>query len=196
MSLPSPYIVNLIGPSSEPRESSNSDSAQPDAGTALVDKEAEKNLKDSKLDLKRKDDMIEAIKAKKEIAKRHDLKTRMNEIKGGETKPVTTRVLSGKGTGSSKAAGGTGSYNRKGQSEIERYWDWPETAEKNLEMKIAVKIMKDGSIVPVEVIKRSGNSFFDRLVINAIRKASPVTPPPYELIGKATEIEADLRFYR
>ena len=63
----------------------------------------------------------------------------------------------------------------------------PEIKGKNLETIISVTVMQDGTIRINKVEKSSGNIIFDRSVLKAISKASPVSRPPYE-------VEIGLRF--
>jgi TonB family protein len=49
-------------------------------------------------------------------------------------------------------------------------------------------IGKDGTLSGVKIEKASGDRFFDRSALNAVTKASPVSPPPYEM-------EIGIRFY-
>jgi colicin import membrane protein len=48
--------------------------------------------------------------------------------------------------------------------------------------------MRDGTIKVQGIEKSSGNALFDRSAQRAIAKATPVTPPPYEM-------EIGIRFY-
>ena len=52
---------------------------------------------------------------------------------------------------------------------------------KNLEAVISVTIMSNGTVKINSVEKSSGNVLFDRSVLRAINKASPVSPPPHEM---------------
>ncbi len=77
---------------------------------------------------------------------------------------------------------------RKISEEIRQQWNWPAFGQKNLEAIIAIRIMKDGTISIQKIEKSSGNSFFDKSAIKALTKASPLSPPPYEM-------EMGVRFY-
>jgi TolA protein len=188
MALPSPYIVDLIGPSSEPRESHGNDvnvSAPSDTTASPAEKE-QKKTREEKVDEKRIDAAIAAMEAKKKIADLSRLKKRMLDIKGDNTKPVPKKSSPGKpssakSAGHSKAAYSTGQYEDKITSEIWQRWSYPETADKNLETIINVKIRKDGSISIQDFEKKSGSRLFDGSALKAIAMASPVTPPPYEM---------------
>ncbi len=71
--------------------------------------------------------------------------------------------------------------------EIRQQWAYPEAWGKNLEAIVLVSIMRDGTVKINRIEKSSGNLLFDGSVVKAIIKASPVTPPPYEM-------EQSLRF--
>jgi TonB family protein len=62
---------------------------------------------------------------------------------------------------------------------------------KSLEATIVIKIKKDGtiSLYDIEWEKKSGSRLFDKSVVDAIRNASPVTPPPHD------GMEIGIRFY-
>ena len=61
--------------------------------------------------------------------------------------------------------------------------------EKDLEAVISVFISKDGTIRVEKIEKPSGNRFFDRSALVALKNASPVTPPP-----DGAEMEIGIRF--
>ncbi|MDP2753115.1 MAG: energy transducer TonB, partial [Nitrospirota bacterium] len=60
--------------------------------------------------------------------------------------------------------------------------------QKDLEAIISIKIKRDGAITAQRIEKSSGNTLFDRSAIKALAKASPLSPPPYEM-------EIGVRFY-
>ena len=72
--------------------------------------------------------------------------------------------------------------------EIWKEWTYPILSEKNLETVVFVKIAMNGSITIQGIAKSSGDSIFDNSTLRAITKASPVSPPPYEM-------EIGIRFY-
>jgi colicin import membrane protein len=79
-------------------------------------------------------------------------------------------------------------YYAKVAQDIWQNFAFPKTENKNLEAIISIKILRDGSLHVNRIEKSSGNSLFDRSALRAIAKASPVTPPPYEM-------EIGVRFY-
>ena len=191
MTLPSPYIVDLIGPVSEPRQSRGRDvsvaapAEQTEQTETPPDKGDEKKMKEERIDEDRVDNAIAALEAKKKIASLSRLKKRMLEIKSGKPKAATQKTAHGKpssrnSTGHSKALYSTGRYEDKIISEIWKQWYYPGTADKNLETIINVMIQKDGTISVQDFEKKSGNRLFDSSALKAIAMASPVTPPPHE----------------
>ena len=67
-------------------------------------------------------------------------------------------------------------------------WVFPDTGKKDLEAIISIRILKDGTIISQRIEKSSGNPLFDRSAIKALAKASPLSPPPYEM-------DIGVRFY-
>lgn len=67
-------------------------------------------------------------------------------------------------------------------AQIRREWVYPGIfGTEGLETIIAVKIDREGNIEVLGTEKSSGNGLFDRSVMRAIAKASPVARPPYEM---------------
>jgi TonB family protein len=71
--------------------------------------------------------------------------------------------------------------------QIRREWVYPDFMDHNLVTVVAVKIDRVGTIRVLGIEESSGNALFDKSVIRAINKASPVARPPYEM-------EVGLRF--
>ncbi len=80
------------------------------------------------------------------------------------------------------------SYYGKITDEIREEWAYPDYMKKDLEAVVSVLIEKDGTLTGVKIEKSSGDRFFDRSALKAVTKASPVSPPPYEM-------EIGIRFY-
>jgi len=190
MSMPSPYIVSLVGPASEqPADSlEEGEAARPEAGTSALDKDDAVGRKNLEIDQKRIDDMIAAIAAKKNMEKIARLKKQMVQIRGRDDHASKKTAPQARTAGTGRGSPGTGSYTDKITGEIWKEWVFPDTGEKNLETILSVRIMKDGSITVQGVEKSSGNILFDRSALKAVAKASPITPPPYEM-------ELGIRFF-
>jgi colicin import membrane protein len=68
------------------------------------------------------------------------------------------------------------------QNKIWSEWVFPDfRKDEPLEAIIRIKILKDGRVVTEGFEKRSGDKLFDRSVLRAVTKASPLPPPPYEM---------------
>ena len=185
--MPSPYEVSLVGPTSSfhgPAAEKIPGKSEQGTGISQV-KQPEKTATDSKADLRRLDEQLAALKAKKKLHDIVDLRRKVSSISGSQSSSSQKSSVQGSGAGSSQ---GVGTYTDKIVGEIKAGWFYPDWAEKDLLMTINVRIQKDGTIQVLEIEKKSGNPLFDRSVQQAIIKASPVTPPPYEM-------EIGMRFY-
>lgn len=182
--MPSPYVVSLVSPEALKGKSMDIRKSQ----------ETSKPLKDTsvvetvpKQEVKKKEKMIEeriaAIAAKKKVEKlvklrsEISLKASSNISKDGST----TSAQIGKESLFDQ-------YYTKIKKEIWQQWAFPDFGQKDLEAIIAIRIMKDGTVSIQNIEKSSGNAFFDKSAIKAISKASPLSPPPYEM-------EIGVRFY-
>lgn len=202
--IPSPYVVSLVspaGPSKElatdsaaPRVTTEAKVAEParqreETGTRAVEpkKQQDSPAKDTKADQKQIEDRLAELKAKKKVKDIVGLRTKMLSIRGSEGKTLHADAAQNTGGPSSQ---GTlfDSYYAKITQQIWQEWVYPDTGDKNLAAVIAVKIAKDGSVTIRGIEKGSGNALFDRSALRAISKASPVSPPPYEM-------EIGMRFY-
>jgi len=72
-------------------------------------------------------------------------------------------------------------YYSRVQDEIWQQWVFPDTGVGQIEAVVAITIMKDGRVRIDRVEKTSGNALFDRSVVRAIEKASPLPRPPYQM---------------
>ena len=190
MIIPSPYVVDLVGPSESSRGHAQNSTHVRDASDMKAPepaKQEDTKDRDTKLDQQRIEDRLSELKAKKELKKFADLKKRMVAIRGSEGKTQQANAAQKAGGGPSK---GTlfDSYYGKITDQIRQEWVYPDTGDKTLEAIIAVKVAKDGTLTVQGVEKSSGNALFDRSALRALAKASPVQPPPYEM-------EVGMRFY-
>ncbi len=71
-------------------------------------------------------------------------------------------------------------YNALIQRKIFNEWIHPVFDSKDLEAAISFHIEKSGKITLLKIEKSSGNRQFDKSAVNAIKKASPLPPPPVE----------------
>lgn len=83
------------------------------------------------------------------------------------------------GGGGTLAAYAVVAYQNELQEHVKAGWRWMVRTER-LRTLVRVKIEPSGNIADVRVEQSSGNSNFDDSVVRAVRKASPVPPPPKE----------------
>ncbi|MDA8104604.1 MAG: TonB family protein [Nitrospiraceae bacterium] len=195
--MPSPYVVNLVSPgrtaprtnAAPPAESVSA--PETTAGPAVTEKKETKTRVDEKTAQKEIEDSIAAIKAKEKIKKKQNefdkIKRELAAIRAGSGKAGTQSRQHAAAAGPTQGSG-QGSYVDRVAGEIHDEWQWPDYMKKDLEAVISIRIQRDGTISQMKFEKKSGDRLFDRSVAQAIAKASPVTPPPYEM-------EIGVRFY-
>ncbi|HXX54359.1 MAG TPA: TonB family protein [Thermodesulfovibrionales bacterium] len=195
--LSAPYVVSLVG--SEIRAEGNS--------TQPLNKALEPQVpdipskKESPAVLHRKDqkkltrneeqqvqERIDALKAKKTVERIAKLRNIVSLKGTGSGMNAGGKAGASQGTAGKGAGSAESDYYSKITKEIWQQWIFPETGDRNLEAIISIRIMRDGAVQVSRVEKSSGNSLFDKSALRAISKASPVTPPPYEM-------EIGVRFY-
>jgi colicin import membrane protein len=184
--MPSPYVVSLVG-SEGTFEAKKDAQAVEQTRAPSPAKESNKSAHNSRAVNKAEEqyvsERIAALQAKKKIEKIVNLRNVISLKGSGQGKPASPQGAAGKGGGSF-----VDDYYAKVTQAIWQNWMFPETADKKLEAIVAIRIMKDGFVQVTRIEKSSGNSLFDRSALRAIAKASPVTPPPYEM-------EIGVRFY-
>jgi colicin import membrane protein len=151
--------------------------------------ETHKDVKDAKETAKAKqmiEEKIAALSAKKRVK---DI-IRLRSMISLKTVGINRKGTSQKAGGSKTSAKGGlfDDYYVKITREIWQQWVFPDTGRKDLEAVISIKILRDGTATVQKVEKSSGNALFDRSAIKALAKASPLSPPPYEM-------EIGVRFY-
>lgn len=180
--MPSPYIVSLV---------STEVSGQPRAtrGTAVQTEEPEQKMKlpsepskskaseDSKQYISDSIAAIEATRKAKRVVKLRN----MVSIKGADKQGKDTKEISPPAKNGGNETSILEGYAERIGKEIRQRWAFPEAWGKNLEAVISVTIMSNGTVKINRVEKSSGNVLFDRSVLRAINKASPVSPPPHEM---------------
>ncbi len=132
------------------------------------------------------EERIAAIRAKKRIEAVVALRKIVLSVKKQQkTKdiqpPAREKAVTSEGNpggGESLIAG----YYSLVQERVWSEWVFPEfRTGKGLEAVIDIKIYKNGRVKIQGIKKSSGDPLFDRSVLRAISKASPLPPPPYEL---------------
>jgi len=171
--MPASYIVRLVGPEIEEGAGATFESTAKEISEYPAHEDAEQYASDR----------IAAIKAKRKIKNIVRLRNIISLKGSSESYEAVTEVIP-----SSENAGKEdteqnilNSYSARIGAEIHQYWVIPKIEFKGLEAKISITILKDGTVRLNNIEKSSGNLLFDRSVLKAISKASPVSPPPYEM---------------
>lgn len=201
--MPSPYTVQLVSSDimngldrqariddarQETQETEEAARAEESQKQQVKEKELkEKELKDNMTRKKLVEDKIAALAAKDAAKKKVEKRVKLRQVISLKAKGEKKQ-----GTGSQASVHGRGApsedYYSKITKEIWQQWVFPDIGKKDVEAVIAVRILKDGTALVQRVEKSSGNSLFDKSAIKALAKASPLTPPPYEM-------EIGVRFY-
>jgi colicin import membrane protein len=206
MVLPTPYTVNLVSPDvltgnertviDVGRESREAKESRETAAPAEIPKKSKKDAAKEKELVERK---IASLRQKEKVEKTiSDLAAKQKRI---DTLARLRKIITLKGRGDKqerspgKAAsaaagrgGASGDYYAKITREIWQQWVYPDVGKKDIDAVVSVKILKDGTAIPQRMEKSSGNALFDRSAWRAVAKASPLSPPPYEM-------EIGVRFY-
>lgn len=190
--IPSPYTVSLVNPEEASRSGapklSGADEAPAEPSEAEEPGKAGTAIKDvdKALEKMRVEDRISEIASKKKIERIVKLRSVIAVKKGG----AKSAAVPVEKSGSAGAAKGSlfDSYYAKITDEIRQEWAYPDMGKKGLESVVSVTIRRDGSITINGFEKSSGDLLFDRSVLKAVTKASPVSPPPYDM-------EIGIRFY-
>lgn len=184
--LPTPYIVNLVGPIIEkttaPTTAEETSTAETESNAKMVtdfsapvkkktdDKDkTNEYIEDRIAELKAKKKVHTIVKLRNVVALSHSSGFEKNNTEPAQKSANSGSVISGI------------SYGEKIGEEIRQYWAFPSIGAEELEAVISITVHADGKIKINKVEKSSGNPIFDRSALNAINKASPVTPPPYEM---------------
>lgn len=182
--MPLPYTVSLVSIDNA------RNAGPPVAGTAATEARAAEEKKpvkesktvpdaDNKAEQKRLDDRISELTSKKKIEQIVKLRSVIS-VKAGDTKAIARPANGG---GAARGSRGTpfDSYYAKITEEIRQEWVYPDMGKKQLEAVVSVLIRRDGAVTVQGIEKSSGDLFFDRSALKAVTKASPVSPPPYEM---------------
>lgn len=188
--MPSAYIVSLVGTegaeTSVPEKEAGTLSEEGSAPQMSLPSDTSKKLKPSDNTKQYAENRIAAMEATKKAKNILRLRNVIS-IKGSVgSEGNATGISAPEDNG--EEGGMLINYEKKIAGEIwQHYTVMPEIKGKNLETIISVTVMQDGTIRINKVEKSSGNIIFDRSVLRAVSKASPVSRPPYE-------VEIGLRF--
>jgi len=187
--VPSPYVVSLVSPevlkvkNTESRE--NLKTSKTLRNTSVTEDIPKQDIKKrNKKEEEKAEEKIAAIEAKKKVERLVKLRSVISlKASDHDRKDISETAPAHTGEGSL-----FDEYYTKIRREIWQQWAFPDIGQKDLEAIISIKIMKDGTISIQRIEKSSGNPFFDKSAIKAITKASPLSPPPYEM-------EIGVKFY-
>ena len=197
VTLPSPYVVRLVSPATVAPKKAKAPAVKVRSRKQVKPKAAEKPkrkaaAKSSRARAAKKkavtlkeasrapdtvtiEERIAAIRAKKRIEKVVALRKAVLSVKREEQPAAPVTPAGGEGP---LLAG----YYSLVQERVWSEWVFPGLrTEEGLETVVDIKVLKDGKVKVEGVKKSSGNTLFDRSVLRAIAKASPLPPPPYEL---------------
>src|SRR4030042_3244635 len=194
--IPSPYTVSLVstdvlknidrGRNMNASRISKKSVSLPDIPKKDVKETMKETMKEKEKEMV--EEKISAIAAKKKEEKIVRLRSTISSIiplkASGDNLRVNTQTTDtpvGKGTIFND-------YYSRIRKEIWQHWASPDTVKNDIEAIISIRILKDGTIISQRIEKSSGNPLFDRSAIKALAKASPLSPPPYEM-------DIGVRFY-
>lgn len=174
---PTPYIVTLVSePASkiaEPALAPQADTEKPPPPTKEVMPPAKPTSPKEKPPTDRLQERIAELEAKKRLENLVRLRN-IVDVK----KTTTTASTKPQATGGSTSQA---QYLDLVQSKIRQNWLYPESLDRDLEAVITIRIAKDGTATVLGIEKSSGNRLFDRSVLIAISKASPLPKPDKEI---------------
>ncbi len=78
-------------------------------------------------------------------------------------------------------------YSNLLQQHVKSGWRWLPGAKK-LKALVSVRILPNGQVQDIRITTSSGNSKFDDSVVRAVRKASPVPPPPEKFYSEFSSV--------
>lgn len=108
----------------------------------------------------------------------------------------------GSGAGTGNGVGGLVrgmefvAYHNRMLGQVKENWTWPRnwlSRPGELEVTVRFGVRVDGEIVGVELLRRSGDASFDESVVRAVRRASPLPPPPRSDARKFRQVDLTFR---
>lgn len=188
--MPSPYVVSLVdvsgmsSPAGGGRQAEQKVEETADKAAAKDTAEPRVVEKSPKKDDALVDDRINALKAKKKLERLIALR---KIIDIGSSKSASSSAASNfpvkgnkPGVGGTASGASGGDYYTLVMNKLRQQWITPPES-RDLEAIVSIKISRDGSVKIDGFEKNSGSHLFDRSVLNAIAKASPLPPPPQEM---------------
>ena len=203
MVMPDAYTVNLVSLNVLPQTDKAENPAtvqkteprhkeEPAPASEMPRKNIKENTREDAKERESVEKKISLLAAKKKVENQFSSR-KVLSLKAGREKPMPASKggpLKAVSSPVTKGASSSDDYYSKVVDEIRQQWVWAsrDSGRRNIEAIVSIKILKDGTVVVQKVEKSSGNTLFDKSALKALAKASPLTPPPYE-------IEIGVRFY-
>ena len=209
MVMPNHYTVNLVSANVLPKVDRVDNATVEQKREPLQKKESaaaseshRKNIEENKKEDARERESIEkkiSLMAAKERLEKQFGARKIISLKAGKEKVMSSAKGSPAKTGASKAISSPVTTKGVAQSddyysrvidEIRQQWVWSsgDSGRRNIEAIVSIRILRDGTAIIQRWEKKSGDSLFDKSALRALAKASPLSPPPYEM-------EIGVRFY-
>ena len=185
---PKPKVLEKPKPQEQPKTKVEEKSK---GKTDTQGKESDKS-KDEDIDLaKKKLQYLAAVRANK---------AKTGSAADGSLGSIVDKGSSKSGSGNEKTEqpGNTKAlyiYSKKIERKIKEQWVYPDPTRKDLHNQVAIKIQKDGKVINAKIESSSGDKVFDQSTLKAVAKASPLPPPPPELVESLIKDEIVVRFY-
>jgi len=121
----------------------------------------------------------EALKKKKqaEVRKRKERLAKETAAKEQLAREQSLRELAAEEESQMRAQAAVASFTDLIRQKVERNWIQPPGDISGLSCVVRVRLIPGGDVIDAQVIKSSGNAFFDRSVELATRKAAPLPLP-------------------
>lgn len=179
---PTPYIVTLVSEPAikipEPALAAQINTDPAPSALSTKPKEVMPPAKAASPKEKPPTDRLQERIAELEAKKRLENLVRLRNIIDVHKKPTASTGSKPHPTGSATSQA---EYLDLVQGKIRQNWVYPETLDRDLEAVISIRIAKDGTATVLGIEKSSGNRLFDRSVLIAISKASPLPKPDKEI---------------
>lgn len=186
IAMPPPYTVSLVSPDvvTGIDKGKNADTGQESEKPSASSDIPKKNKKEIAKEKEMIEKKISTIAAKKKIEKMVKLRSIILLKATGDKRSITSKAPS---ASQGKSTLFDDYYSRI-TKEIWQQWVYPDIGKRDIEAIVSIRILKDGTAIVQRIEKSSGNALFDKSAIKALAKASPLSPPPYE-------VEIGVRFY-
>ncbi len=191
--VPSSYKVKIITPTVKRRSAKKTTSTKAAPVKKTVKKATKKTTKKTKEskpllssdDIKMLEERIDLLKEKKRLKDMEaDIDTAVDAVAdkekefAGDEMPGPDRAG---GIGGPGSGGILADYYNVIYREIKSAWVYTGKVEEDMMTIVSINIDSKGNVRVLKIEKSSGNNRFDRSVIRAINKASPLKKPPFNI---------------